>query len=359
MPARAPTFSRQEELTYEAFYGLHEKPFGLSPDPKFLYHSTSHDHVVQALIEAIQRHDGLTVVIGERGIGKTMLCRSFLEQLDRRTLTSLVSDPSISVEDLLKTVLVDVGVVSSDDLTRDPLMRASRRELTDTLRSFLSSLSALQASTVVIIDDAHRLGEDVLEHLRTLVDFKATAHLLDIVLVGRPSLVQTLRRSELRSLARAARPLALTPLQSDEVAGYVSHRIAVAGDSPRVEFDDAALKRLFEVSGGVPRVVNVIGDRALTIGHEASASVIDQHLIDAAAEKSHISPVASAGQRIVSAVAAGLLLALLILVGAIGAALVFRNQISLIVTQWEGVPPLPHSPAARVAVPLAPLPPPS
>src|SRR6185295_800291 len=137
--------SRQEEPTYEMFYGLHEKPFGLSPDPKFLYHSASHDHAVQEWHDAIKRHDDLIVVTGESGLGKTMLCRSFVEQMDRRTLTSLLSDPSISVGDLLRTILLDVGIVSSEDLTRGPLTNASHQQLTDTLRSFLTSLAGLKA----------------------------------------------------------------------------------------------------------------------------------------------------------------------------------------------------------------------
>jgi len=357
VPVPASPVSPQDELTYETFYGLHEKAFSQSPDPKFLYHSTAHDHAAQELLDAVRQRDGFVVVIGESGIGKTTLCRSVIEQLDRRTLTSFLSDPSVSVDDFLKTVLVDVGVISSEDLARGPLTRASRLELTDTLRSFLRSLAALQASAVVIIDEAQNLSLDVLEQIRALVDFDGASRVVQIVLVGRPNLVERLQRSGPKPLAqRIARPLELTPLLGDEIAGYVMHRVAVAGTSPRVEFDDGALRRVFELSGGVPRLVNLICDRALTLGHELSASVIDDNLVEAAAEKIDIAPAESGARGIVRFVAAAFVLTVLMLVGATVAAFVFRNQVSRIFIQWEAIPQAPRSPAPRVPVPLTPMP---
>jgi type II secretory pathway predicted ATPase ExeA len=351
--------SRREGPSAETFYGLHEKPFGPSPDPRFLFHSASHDRAVQALHDAIQRRDPLIIVSGERGVGKTMLCRSFVQQIDRRTLTSLLSDPSMSIGDLLRTVLVDVGVVSTDDLTRGPLTNASHQQLTATLRSFLDSLAGLKATAVVIFDDAHRLSEDVLDYLAMLAGVEGVSQVLQLVLVGRPGLLQALRRSGLKSLVRTARPAPLTPLRADEIAGYVAHRLAVAGGSPRVEFDEAALRRVFELTAGVPLLVNVICERALSLGHEASASVIEPRLIDAAAEATQVAPAASGLRRIARTAAAAVVLTLLTLVGAIGALVVFQQRVALIVTHWQAIPPSPRGPVPQVRPPLVPLPPPS
>jgi general secretion pathway protein A len=256
-------------------------------------------------------------------------------------------------------VLVDVGVVSTDDLTRGPLTNASHQQLTATLRSFLDSLAGLKATAVVIFDDAHRLSEDVLDYLATLAGLEGVSQVLQLVLVGRPSLPQTLRRSRLKSLARTARPVPLTPLQAEEIAGYVAHRLAVAGGSPRVEFDEAALRRVFERTGGVPRLVDVICERALSIGHAASASVIEPRLIDAAAQATQIAPPASGLRRIARTAAGAVVLMLLTLVGAIGALVVFQQRVALIVTHWHAIPPSPGGPVPQVRPPLAPLPPPS
>jgi general secretion pathway protein A len=357
VPVPAAPASPQDELTYETFYGLHEKPFNLSPDPKFLYHSASHDRAAQEILDSIRRHDGLVVVTGASGIGKTTLCRGMIEQLDRRTLTSFLSDPSVSVEDLLKTLLADVGAISKEDLARGPLARASRQELTDTLRSFVGSLAALQASAVVIIDDAHKLSLEVLEQIRALVDSDGASRVMQIALVGQPHLVETLARSELRPLAqRITRRVELAPLLADEIAGYVMHRLAMAGTGPRVEFDDGAMKRVFELSRGVPRLVNLICDRALTLGYELSASVIDDDLVEAAAKEIEVTPADSKARRVWRFVAAALVLTLLMLVGAMAAAFVFRSQLSRALVQWQAIPQAPGGPAPRVPVSLAPIP---
>src|SRR5262249_56812786 len=132
---------------YEPFYGLHEKPFALSTDPRFFYHSTPHDAVSQRLLTAIRDREGLVVLTGDIGASKTTLCRTVFEQLDRRTLTSLVDDPFISGEELLKTVLADFGVMSRDELAHGPF--ATRHGLSTTLQAFVESLAPLQAGAVV------------------------------------------------------------------------------------------------------------------------------------------------------------------------------------------------------------------
>jgi general secretion pathway protein A len=344
---------------YETFYGLHEKPFGLIADPRFLYRSTSHDRVGQELLSAIRRRDGLVVLTGDIGTGKTITCRAVVEQLDRRTLTSFVADPFVTVEDLLKTILVDFGVISSSDSSAGQYSGASRSELSTALREFLASLAALQAFAVVIIDEAQNLTVDLLEQLPVLLDLENAERLLQVVLVGQPNLVAKLRRSELRRLnRRVSVRCQLEPLGGDEILGYVQQRLTVAGSDGRVAFDDGALARLFDLSGGVPRVINLLCDRALTRACEASVGSIDENLIEAAADDLDLKPFQSQAARLARAGLAGAALALLMLLGAAASAFVFHDRLAVAAARWESIPALPASPAPRLPGPLAPLPPP-
>src|ERR1700676_463396 len=157
-----------ESPTDEALSGRPEQPFSLSTDPRFLYHSVAHDRAAQAMLDAIRRRDGVVVLTGELGVGKTILCRAVMEQLDRRTFTSLVADPFDGAEDLLKTILIDFGVISRDDVGHGRLARPSLAELSSVLRDFVMSLAPLQAFAVVIIDEAHRLSVELLDQIRAV-----------------------------------------------------------------------------------------------------------------------------------------------------------------------------------------------
>ena len=351
--SHAPALSAP--LTCEAFYGLDEKPFSLSSDSKFLYHSASHDRVADEVVDAIGRREGVAVVTGEVGIGTTMLCRAVIDQLDRRTVTSLVVDRFEAVDDLLKTLLVDFGVIARHDLARGRLAQASRSDLTAALGDFLRSLAALQAFAVVLIDDAQDLPADVLGQLPVLSDAGGSPRLLQVVLVGRPSLLALLQRPELRQLhQRISRRLALGPLAEDEIIGYITHRLAVAGGNPRVEFSDGAMARVYKLSRGVPHVVNLVCDRALSVGYDRSASVIDERAIDKAADELGLRRTASKASRAARAVLVTVALALLMLVGATAAAFVFGAQLSRLVVQWEEVPQPSPAPALPALPPLAP-----
>ena len=349
-----------DTITCETFYGLNEKPFSLSLDQKFLYHSASHDRVAEELVGAIRRRDGIVVLTGDIGLGKTMLCRAVIEQLDRRTLTSFVLDRFLTVDDLLKTVLVDFGVISRDDLARGRLTQASRSELLATFRDFLLSLVVLQAFAVVIISEAQDLPIDVLDQIRALSSVEDKQRLLQIVLVGQPKLLTLLRRPELRRLdQRISLRCKLAPLAEDEIIGYLMHRLAAAGGRARVEFDDAAIARVCKLSGGVPRVVNLVCDRALTLAYGALASVIDKGVIDAAADDLDLPRTGSQASRAARAALALVILTLLMLAGATAAAWVFRAQLSRAVVQWEAVPQPPPAPALPSLAPLAPPAPPA
>ncbi len=335
-PSPAPTSPPppvHDPPSYEAFYGFHEKPFSLSTDPRFFFHSTPHDSVSQQLLTSIRKREGLVVLTGEIGTGKTTLCRTVIEQLDRRTLTSLVTEPFVSGEDLLKTILVDFGVASRDELARGD---ATRHELSTTLLSFIESLAPLQASAIVFIDEAQNLPPDVLEQVRILAEAGEASTLLQVILVGQPSLTGLLRRRENGSLQQRVTVRAtLLPLPLDELDGYLMHRMAVAGSGPRVQFDQPAIERMHRLSHGLPRVVNLIADRALARAAEMSSGVIDAALIDAAAEDLDLGEPASIARQLASSAAAIAALALLALAGAGLAALVFRDTFTRALALWR------------------------
>lgn len=262
---------RSDSLTYEPFFGLREKPFSLSADPRFLFRSPAHGSAFDALHSGIRRREGLIVLTGEIGTGKTTLCRSVLQHLDRRTFAAFVTDPFVSREDLLKALLVDFGVVAIADLTRGRFSGASRSDLSYLLYEFLDSLAPLQAFAVVVIDEAQNLSLPLLEEIRILSELERREKLLQVVLVGQPELRSSLRLPQMRQAEqRVSVRCELPPLDAAGVAGYVRHRLQVAGDAPgRVEFSRAALELLSQASGGVPRVINRLCDR--TLDHACAA----------------------------------------------------------------------------------------
>ena len=268
-------------LTYEPHYGLKEKPFSLSADPRFLYRSPAHAPAFEELLTGIRRREGLIVLTGEIGTGKTTLIRSVLQHLDRRTFTAFVPDPFVSREDLLKMLLVDFGVVSLADLKRGSLAGASRPDLSYPLYEFLDSLVPLQAFAVLIIDEAQNLPLGLLEEIRILSDLEQREKLLQVVLVGQPELKSHLKMPEMRQVdQRVSVRCELTPLGPQDIGKYVRHRLSIASENGNhVQFSEGAMDAIFKASRGTPRVINLICDRALHRGHQARATIIESPLI--------------------------------------------------------------------------------
>jgi general secretion pathway protein A len=315
--------------TYETFYGLREPPFSLSTDPKFLYQSAAYDAVAQDMLAAIGRREPLVLLTGDTGAGKTTMCRSLLEQLDRHTLTSVVSEPFATLADLLKTLLVDFGVVSRDEIARGRMASATEGELVSALNEFLQSLAPLQAFAVVIIDDAQAIQPAVLNDLERLITAEGT---MQIVLVGQPALAAALDAGKRRApaLAKAVTVRCeLGLLADDEVGGYVMNRLRVAGTHPRVQFDDAAFSRLFAISGGNPRLLNLLCDRALARGFENQASEIDEATVETAAEELDMAPPLPKNG-IFGNLSNIAMLVLLMLAGAAAGALAFHSDLEAI-----------------------------
>ena len=250
-------------LTYEPHFGLREKAFSLSPDPRFFLLQSSRAKAFDALVAGIRRREGILALTGEVGTGKTTLCRSVLKSLDRKTFAAFVPDPILSREDLLKTLLVDFGVVSVDDIKSGRLRGASRTDLSYTLYEFLASLQPLKAFAVLMIDEAQNLPAALLEEVRILSDMEQGEKLLQLVLIGQPELQVRLSEPEMRQIRqRLSVRCKLDPLAPGEVKPYIAHRLGIAGNSG-VVFDEEAIRRIHDTTEGIPRVINLLCDRAL------------------------------------------------------------------------------------------------
>jgi type II secretory pathway predicted ATPase ExeA len=271
---------------YETYYGFSEKPFSLTPDPKFLYRSQSHGDAFDLLQYAVRRREGFVVVTGDIGTGKTTLCRALLEQIDRTTFTALVLNPFVSEEDLLRRILQDFGVISREDAKVGRLAGVTKQELIDALYDFLLTLIPLKASAVLIIDEAQNLPLALLEQIRILSNLETDKEkLLQIILVGQLNLRTLLRSPELRQLdQRVSIRYELQPLDREAAGAYVAHRLAIAGGSGSVTFSPKALDKVHTRSGGIPRLMNLICDRALLSGFSARTNRITPEMVTHAAK---------------------------------------------------------------------------
>src|SRR5882757_10191757 len=242
---------------YETYYGFSEKPFSLTPDPKYLYRSQSHGNAFDLLQYAIRRREGFAVITGDIGTGKTTICRALLEEIDRTTFTALVLNPFLSEEDLLKRILQDFGVVSRENIKAGQLAGVTKQDLIETLYDFLLGLIPLKANAVLIIDEAQNLPLSVLEQIRILSNLETDKEkLLQIILVGQLNLQTLLRSPEMRQLdQRVSIRYELTPLDGEAVAAYVAHRLTVAGGAGAVGFSAKALQQVHRWSSGIPRLI--------------------------------------------------------------------------------------------------------
>jgi len=266
---------------YESYYGLSEKPFSLTPDPKYLYRSQSHANAFDLLQYAIRRREGFVVITGDIGTGKTTLCRALLEQIDRTTFTALVLNPFMTEEDLLRRILQDFGVISREEVKAGRIAHVTKQELIETLYDFLLGLVAIKASAVLIIDEAQNLPLPVLEQIRILSNLETDKEkLLQIILVGQLNLQTLLRSPELRQLdQRVSIRYELKPLDRETVAAYIAHRLTIAGGSAAVTFTAKALLQVHRWSSGIPRLINLICDRALLAGFSVRSSRITPEMI--------------------------------------------------------------------------------
>jgi type II secretory pathway predicted ATPase ExeA len=281
--AAASHQTQPEALTYESYFGLAEKPFSLNADARFVYESPTYIATRDALLAGIRRREGLVVLTGQIGTGKTTLCRAALSSLGRNTYSSLVPDPFASREDLLKMMLIDFGVMSIQELTTGSLRQASRTELGYLLSEFLDQLPR-DAFAIVIIDEAQNLSSPLIEETRILSDTFGANGQLQIVFVGQPELHAKLKSPEMRQVdQRVCGYHRLAPMTPDAVSGYIQHRLRTAGMRPgQVLFPAEIIDSLSGRTGGVPRLINRVCDRALMLAHDKRAENVDREILDTA-----------------------------------------------------------------------------
>lgn len=257
---------------YEAFYGLTEKPFSIQPDPEFLYFGRRHSMAYMMLEYGIRNRAGFSVISGEIGCGKTTLIRHLLTSLGEELTVGLVYNTHIDIADLLEWIMLAFG------LPYDNMSPVGRY---DAFQRFLIGEYAKGKRVVLIVDEAQNLNPGALESLRMLSNINADKdQLLQIILVGQPQLRDLLRRPELHQFAqRIAVDFFIPPLEPAEVETYVDHRLLIAGRQEPL-FTKDAKQRIAEVSGGVPRSINILCDMALVYGFSGEAQQIDVDLVN-------------------------------------------------------------------------------
>ncbi len=276
-----PTPNPHDDRPYEAFYGFREQPFATTTDPRFFFLSTAHRRAYAELLDGLRRREGLLMITGETGTGKTTLCRAVVAALGAETFSAFIVSPYMTGADLLRLVLRDFGLVSRADLRRGSLAAADVSQLLDTLEAFLTSLVPIGGRAVLVLDEAQAATPAMLDQLRLLHGLEHEGHrLIDLVLSGQPALIDTVQSQELAALnERVTRRVHLEPLGPADIPGYVQHRLLIAGGAPTVRFDAGALQAIADLSHGLPRRINVLCDRALQEGRNAGATTITAALI--------------------------------------------------------------------------------
>ena len=320
---------------YTDFYGLGEKPFSLTPDPRYLFLSASHREALAHVLYGIEQSEGFIAVTGEVGTGKTTLCWTLLERLGPETEVAFVFNPMLSGDELLRAISAEFGL-ATDGL--------SRAQLNDQLNRFLLEQRRAGRRVLLIIDEAQNLSPQTLEEIRLLSNLEtSTSKLLQILLFGQPELDAKLESRELRQLRqRIGVRWGLQALNPDETREYVRHRLRMASAGKGDIFDDAALREVHRHSGGVSRLVNLICDRSLLAGYAAGLRPVGPEIVAGAAREILLGPArrrpgaAWAGGR--AAIAAAALVGLVI-AGALA---------------WQRLgPPVPVAERAGAALPAA------
>ncbi len=242
---------------YQDYFHLTRMPFSIAPDPYFMFMSERHREALSHLLYGVQGEGGILLLTGEVGTGKTTLCRCLLEQIEAQCNVAIILNPKMSVEELLASICDEFHI-------HVPVQAPSVKVLVDAINAHLLDANAKGRRAVLIIDEAQNLRVDVLEQIRLLTNLETnTRKLLQIILIGQPELQDMLRRPELRQVAqRIVARYHLGPLTRLEVAAYVVHRLRISGTQTPV-FPYSLIGSLYRLTGGVPRLINLVCDRAL------------------------------------------------------------------------------------------------
>src|SRR6201989_1196652 len=265
---------------YLSFFGINEKPFAITPDPRYLYLSERHAEALAHLLYGINEAGGFVQLTGEVGAGKTTIVRSLLAQSPKNAEIALILNPKMTAPEFLLTICEELGIGVPDAATD------SLKDLVDILSGYLLRAHAGGRRVVVVVDEAQNLAPTVLEQVRLLGNLETkTRTLLQIILIGPPGLRELLARNELRQLAqRITGRYHLNPLTSAETSAYVRHRLRVAGATTDI-FSPAALSAGHLLATGVPRVINVVCDRALLGAYSTDRHRVTSNLVRHAAEE--------------------------------------------------------------------------
>ncbi len=251
---------------------MKQAPFDITPNPRFLFHSTKHREAFNHLLYGIRERKGFVQLTGEVGAGKTTLCRALLEQLDEKYSTALILNPVLNGDELMKAIATEYGL---DVKGKD------RLETISAISNFLLTQTLAGKETVLIIDEAQNLTEDLLEQVRLISNIETDDRkLLQIVLMGQPELRDRLNSPRLKQLRqRITVRYHLSALTRAEVGEYIRHRLTLAGASGGPTFTAPAVWRVFRYSGGVPRLVNAVCDKALLAGFVERSQQINYRMI--------------------------------------------------------------------------------
>ncbi len=269
---------------YTQFFGLTEKPFSITPDPRYLYLSRRHADALAHLIYGISQSGGFIQLTGEVGTGKTTLVRSLFEQLPEEADVALILNPELTTQEFLTAISEELGVKLPK--------KGSVKSLVDPLSAYLLDAHARGRRTVLIVDEAQNLATDVLEQVRLLTNLETPKQkLLQIILIGQPELREVLDRDDMRQLAqRVTGRYHLEPLSQEDAAKYLEHRMKVAG-APGPIFSTSAVREIFRWSKGVPRIINVIADRTLLAAYTQGTRSVDKTLVRKAAAEVYGKPL--------------------------------------------------------------------
>ncbi|MEW6456908.1 MAG: AAA family ATPase [Acidobacteriota bacterium] len=258
---------------YEEFYGFYEKPFTLTPDPKFFFMSEDHFSALEHLLFGINQGEGFLVLAGGVGTGKTTLSKIILDKVKNNYVTSLILNPFVNEIELLSSIIYDFGCIPEG---------VTKKELIDQLNFFLLKEVAEKGKrAILIIDEAQNLSFEVLEQIRILSNLETDKEkLIQILLVGQEELLKKLARPELRQLnGRIPIKYYLLPLKKKEIESYILHRLRVAGMKKKLDFSKGAIKEIYKFSKGIPRQINIICDRALLAGFVKNTYKIKKEMI--------------------------------------------------------------------------------
>lgn len=258
---------------YKQFFGLKEKPFNVTSDPSFLFLSRVHKEAFSHLLYGIKERKGFLEITGEVGAGKTTLCRALLNQLDKNTKTAFIFNSTLPELQLLQCILDDFGL-STEKKNKVSLLRQ--------LNNFLIAELSKGNNVVLIIDEAQNLKLSMLEEIRMLSNLETDKEkLFQIILVGQPELKNKIDSPHLKQLKqRIAVKFHITPLEKDEVASYVNHRLSVAGATGQIHFHQDALDLIYGYSGGIPRLINMVCDKALLAAYVMETRDITSPIVE-------------------------------------------------------------------------------